>query len=319
MARHPPLEIAQRSIDSPLAGEAVRSQGDRSLAIQTFRDLLNREPANEEAHVGLMRLYGQSGKRHLALRQYQELSKVLRRELDADPSLESKQLYQSLLLGRGKTDATDADRDDPTDSEVAVAIELSPGPPDETFVPPTRSPPDDSRPHNLPVSLTSFIGRRSELTTVTHLVRRHRLVTLTGIGGAGKSRLALESARALLEEYEHGAWLINLSSLSDTALLAGYIALALGINVQGARPPIDVLTAALKITESPLGARQLRARDRCLQRSIAQASSGVPRRTRDRDESPADPGHGGSRLDGASHAASRSASSASTSIRNRTV
>ena len=63
----------------------------------------------------------------------------------------------------------------------------------------------------MPIQLTSFIGRREEFAEVCALLRAgHRLVTLTGVGGCGKTRLALAAGEAVAEEYTHGAWLVEL-------------------------------------------------------------------------------------------------------------
>jgi predicted ATPase len=81
--------------------------------------------------------------------------------------------------------------------------------------------------HNLPLALTSFFGREAEVQELTDGVAGHRLVTLTGIGGIGKTRLALETARTLLESFPDGVWLVELAPLSDPDLLTQRIALTL--------------------------------------------------------------------------------------------
>jgi transcriptional regulator with XRE-family HTH domain len=69
--------------------------------------------------------------------------------------------------------------------------------------------------HNLPLALTSFYGREADVQELTDRVAGHRLVTLTGIGGIGKTRLALETARTLLESFPDGVWLVELAPLSE--------------------------------------------------------------------------------------------------------
>ncbi|HUP15776.1 MAG TPA: adenylate/guanylate cyclase domain-containing protein [Acidimicrobiia bacterium] len=84
-------------------------------------------------------------------------------------------------------------------------------------------------PHNLPIQLSSFIGRQGQIKEVTDLVRQSRLVTLTGIGGVGKTRLSLQVAAELLAEFDHGAWFIELAPLTDSGFLADTVASALRV------------------------------------------------------------------------------------------
>ena len=90
----------------------------------------------------------------------------------------------------------------------------------------------DSYPGNLPVDLTSFVGRRAEIAQVADLVAGHRLVTLVGVGGVGKSRLATQVASALLPRFEHGAWLVELAPLGDPSSVTAAIAAVLGVQAQ---------------------------------------------------------------------------------------
>jgi predicted ATPase/class 3 adenylate cyclase len=92
--------------------------------------------------------------------------------------------------------------------------------------PPLRS--LSTRRSNLPVQLTSFVGREKELAEVEALTRRHRLVTLVGTGGTGKTRIMLEVAGRLLDEYPDGVWLAELAPLGDPSQIMSEIARALG-------------------------------------------------------------------------------------------
>jgi predicted ATPase/DNA-binding CsgD family transcriptional regulator len=94
---------------------------------------------------------------------------------------------------------------------------------------------------NLPSNLTNFVGRRSELAKVKQLLSRTRMVTLTGVGGVGKTRLAMQTATDLQRAFPDGVWLVELSSLSDPAFLSQTVVAALGIPDQGGRPGLDVL------------------------------------------------------------------------------
>jgi hypothetical protein len=77
----------------------------------------------------------------------------------------------------------------------------------------------DAFPNNLPTQLTTFIGREREIAEVKLELKAHRLVTLTGSGGTGKTRLSLQVAAELLEIYDHGVWFIELASLADPELI----------------------------------------------------------------------------------------------------
>jgi predicted ATPase/class 3 adenylate cyclase len=99
----------------------------------------------------------------------------------------------------------------------------------------------DARSTNLPNQLTSFIGRERELVRVKELVGEHRLVTLTGPGGTGKTRLALEVAGELLSGFSDGAFFVDLTPIDDPALVGLTIAQALGLSVD---PGGDAIKAA---------------------------------------------------------------------------
>jgi len=82
---------------------------------------------------------------------------------------------------------------------------------------------------NLPVEMTSFVGRRQEIAEVKRLLARSRLVTLTGAGGVGKTRLAVRVAGQLRRAFPDGVWLVSLADLSDPALLPATVATVLGV------------------------------------------------------------------------------------------
>ena len=104
----------------------------------------------------------------------------------------------------------------------------------------------DARPHNLPLQLTSFVGRERELAEVAALLGAHRLVTLTGPGGTGKTRLALQAAADALEASPDGVWLAELAALADPALVPQAVAAAVGVREEPGRPLLATLTDALR-------------------------------------------------------------------------
>src|SRR5215203_7492631 len=87
-------------------------------------------------------------------------------------------------------------------------------------------------PNNLPLELSSFVGREKELAEVKRLLGETRLLTLTGSGGCGKTRLALAAAGELSEGFEEGVWLVELASLADPSLVAQAVAATLGVREQ---------------------------------------------------------------------------------------
>ncbi len=111
---------------------------------------------------------------------------------------------------------------------------------------PGRVAPLPSVPNNLPLQLTSFVDRAQERANVEALLRRYRLVTLTGAGGIGKTRLALEVASEMLGAFEDGAWLVELAPLTDGALVSGAIATVLGVQEDPGRALRETINAHLK-------------------------------------------------------------------------
>jgi predicted ATPase len=161
--------------------------------VAELESLVAEHPLHERFAALLMRALAQSGRTGDALAVFARLREALADELGADPSRDLTALHLSILQG------------DPSRQE---------------------------RPHtNLRAALTSFVGRDTDLTRVSAMVGASRLVTLTGPGGSGKTRLATEVARALLDRVRD-VWLVELAPVSDGADLPQAVLSALGLRAQ---------------------------------------------------------------------------------------
>ena len=195
--------------------------GDLGAVIEALQRVVRIEPRHEEAHAGLMRAYALSGQRYLALAQYERLKKTLSQELLTEPHPASKELYREILAGRVS----------PIHSPAG-----------------SRSSHEVGRPghHDLPRSLTSFVGREHESLEVKRNLAMTRLLTLMGTGGCGKTRLAVEVARDLSGAYPDGVWLVELADLSEAELVPQAVATILGVREQPDRPLSATLVEALR-------------------------------------------------------------------------
>ncbi|MGH2656534.1 MAG: AAA family ATPase [Actinomycetota bacterium] len=107
-------------------------------------------------------------------------------------------------------------------------------------------------PTNLPTQRTSFVGREREVAVVKDLLRGPGLLTLTGAGGSGKTRLAVQAARELLHTYPDGVFLVDLAPITDPRLVPSSIADAIGVKAEGPRPVLDTLRDQLRDRETLL-------------------------------------------------------------------
>jgi predicted ATPase len=111
------------------------------------------------------------------------------------------------------------------------------------------SPTNRTPPHNLSVPLSSFIGREREIEEVKQFLRSHRLVTLTGPGGCGKTRLALKVAHEKLGEFEHGIWFVELASIFEPVLILQTVASTLSVREHSGGSLMDILVNHLSARE----------------------------------------------------------------------
>jgi predicted ATPase/DNA-binding SARP family transcriptional activator/DNA-binding CsgD family transcriptional regulator len=194
-------------------------------AIEALRRVVAEDPTHEGAHVGLIRLYALLGRRREALWQYERLRETLFREFGAEPEAATVRLHEEIWAG----------------SFPPVHSPLAAGSPSEEL--PAAG--ANGR-HNLPLARTSFIGRERETLEVKRLLAMTRLLTLTGVGGSGKTRLALKVASDLAGAYPDGAWLVELAALSEGELVPQSVAQALGVREQPGRPLTETLKDALR-------------------------------------------------------------------------
>ena len=104
----------------------------------------------------------------------------------------------------------------------------------------------DATPGNLRPPTTSFVGREAELAELETALKEHRLVTLTGVGGVGKTRLALEVAARSAHDFPDGVWVIELAAIGDPAAVPEAVAAVLGITQQPGMSLADSIAAALE-------------------------------------------------------------------------
>jgi len=197
---------------------------EHELAIEVLRKVTAEESTSEEAHVALMRLHALSGRPERALTQYERLRDNLSKGLGVEPAGATRRLRDEIAAGRHL----------PTPSVGPVQEE-------------------EERPgvgkHNLPASRTAFVGRERELVEVKRILVMTRLLTLTGPGGSGKTRLALEVARDLVGAYPDGVWLVELAPLIEGGLVAQEVARALGVQERPDQPLTDALVDAFSDKE----------------------------------------------------------------------
>jgi predicted ATPase/DNA-binding SARP family transcriptional activator len=183
-------------------------------AIVALQRLIADDPVDEDAQAALIRLFAETGRQHQALEQYDQLVAQLERELGAEPQPATRELITAIREGRLLEKASPL---------VAAA------------------PPVVERPHGLPAPVDGLIGRDREHAELRRLLATSRLVTLTGPGGVGKTRLALAVAHDVAPGFPDGAYLAKLASIEDPELVLPTIARALGVREVAGQPLLDTL------------------------------------------------------------------------------
>jgi predicted ATPase/DNA-binding SARP family transcriptional activator/DNA-binding CsgD family transcriptional regulator len=217
--RRQELRGAFLSVLIELAG-LYEERGDYGRGVETLRSFLSVEPTGEEAHAHLMRLHAYSGRRQEALLQYEHLARVLSDRFGTEPGVTTRRLRDEIAAG-----AFPSSPPLPGDYQQEGASYLGR--------------------HNLPPPRTSFVGREREMIEVKRSLSTTRLLTLTGAGGSGKTRLAIEVVRDLVGSYADGVWLIELAPLADPELVPQAVAGALGAQEQSGRPLLESLLDTL--------------------------------------------------------------------------
>jgi hypothetical protein len=194
--------------------EAELARGLNAEVAGELERLVTEHPVRERLWCLLMLALYRGGRQADALTAYRRARTMLVAELGIEPGEELRRLEQAAVLRQ--------------DVPAAAARRER---------------------HNLPVRLTSFVGRERELAGLGKLLGGARLVTLTGAGGAGKTRLAVEFAAAAVELFGDGVWLAGLASIADAGLVPSLVMEALGVRQSGDVPVMEALRYRLRSAE----------------------------------------------------------------------
>ncbi|HTV73887.1 MAG TPA: BTAD domain-containing putative transcriptional regulator [Candidatus Acidoferrales bacterium] len=178
--------------------------------------LLQHDAWREDGLRLYMELRRDSGDRAGALREYHDFARRLNDEVGASPMAETTQLFESIVAANEPVSALS-----PSTAHATVA-------------------------HNLPQSLTTLHGREQDVLSVQALVKQTSLVTLSGAGGVGKTRLAIEAAFGVVDVFADGVRIIEFASVSDPALVVASVAAVLGIHERDGVPLTDCVVEVLK-------------------------------------------------------------------------
>ena len=226
-----------------------RGKSAYEVAIDYTRRRLALDPLDESVHCELMELYALAGQQAAAVRQYDECVRILDEELGVPPDPETESLYEAIRTRKFSRQ----DQKAGTTGEAPVPVT-------QASVQIFGTPPQ--LPHNLPAQATSFVGREDELTAICKILCEEqdcRLLTLVGPGGIGKTRLALQVAKRLVnmaeamsaisavtERYADGIYFVPLETAEDSEQIIITVADAIGFTFQGNARPRDQLLNYLR-------------------------------------------------------------------------
>ncbi len=220
---------------------ALEQSGDFSRAIDYAHRAVTADPLSEEAHAYLIHLYAAAGQPAAAQRQYAELKRILHKELGEVPSPATQALVERLL----QEPRASTLRSTPTASQSQPLSPSMPTAPRALSLAPLEG--IGSPQPRLPLQLTRFFGRKEEIARLEQIFGsgETRLLTLTGPGGSGKTRLALEAARRLTETFEGRVYFAPLADITDPRLIAGTLLEALGVQPAAEVEPLAQVAGAL--------------------------------------------------------------------------
>ena len=195
------------------------------------------DPMREQSHVNLMRLYVAMGRPTAALQQYKELARIFREELGSAPSGPTREFAKQLAEGIERLPS----RNDGIPSETPAKVKPIKASVGEAPLP---------RKGNLPIQFNQFLDRDKELREIGDILTSgaaHTLVTITGPGGIGKTRLGIEAANRLRAEFDERIWFIALADVLDAKLIPNAIASALRLTPDPHREIMDQIVSALSL------------------------------------------------------------------------
>ena len=230
---------------------AYTQQDNLDLAITYAQRLLELDPLHEPAHYQLMQLYGKAGRYAAARKQFQRCKQLLAEQLGVEPAADTvrlqAELYANSALHFGvqsiRTDSHGYQENRELPKRITGRVPAAERhDADSTAIAPP------AEPHNLPDVHVAFVGRTRELAEVAQLLATPecRLLTLTGPGGIGKTRLAIEVAHQQLPNFADGVYFVKLAGLRHVELLAAAMLEAVGLRRSTEQSPEESLCAYLR-------------------------------------------------------------------------